>query len=227
MPDGAWRLVYDAESSDGTSNIARALGASFVSVPWRGFAQARSDACVMVTTPWTFMLDADERLTPELRDELLALDPPADVDGYLVARKNVFCGRWIRGAGWWPDRLVRLFRSGRARIEARHAESPASLHETWIVAGRCEQLKSPIEHQAYATSADYLRKFAHYTALEAHGSRDRTGAIAVIAAWAVVPIRAAWLLFARGGVLDGWRGLYVSVGSACYPAVVKWKARSG
>ena len=227
VPGGARSLVVDAESADGTVGVARALGADVVSLPWLGFGQARTDAAAMARTPWIFMLDADERLTPALRDELATLEPPPDVDAYSVARMNFFCGRWIRGAGWWPDRLVRLFRNGRARIEARNARSAQAVHETWRVSGRCLELNAPLEHQSYPTVLDYRRKFAYYTALEADGSRGRVGTGSLIAAWIMVPLRALWLLIVRRGIFDGWRGVYVCVGSACYPAAVLWKARLG
>jgi hypothetical protein len=216
--------VYDAESSDGTVSLAKALGATVTSRPWLGFAQSRVDAAAMVRTPWTFMLDADERLTTALRDEIAALDPPGDVDAYSVARMNVFCGRWIRGAGWWPDRLVRLFRTGRATVDSRNAGTAQSVHETWRTAGQSAQLQAPLEHHSYPTIETYREKFARYTALEADGLRGRVGIGAMIAAWLMLPLRALWLLIGRRGLLDGWRGVYVCVASACYPAVILWKA---
>ena len=226
LPNTSPRLVYDAESADATPEIARDLGAEVVSRPWLGFARARTDAAAMVKTSWVFMLDADERLTPELRDELIALEPPAGVDAYSVARMNILCGRWIRGAGWWPDRLVRLFRNGRATLESRSAESAHAVHETWRVSGRCPQLKAALEHQSYPTLRAYRQKFATYTALEAAGLRGRVGLGSLLSACAMVPVRALWLLIGRRGLLDGWRGAYVCLGSACYPAAVRWKARS-
>ena len=224
LPDGARSLVYDAESRDGTIGVAISRGADVVVRPWAGFAAARTDAAATVRTPWIFMLDADESLTPELREELTLLEPPADVDAYSVARRNFFCGGWIRGAGWWPDRLVRLFRNGRAVIKARNATSAHSVHETWRVDGRCVPLGAPLEHRSYPTLHAYRRKFAHYTALEANGMQSRVGITPVIVAWFVAPLRALWLLIGRRGIMDGWRGAYVSVASAYYPAVVSWEA---
>jgi glycosyltransferase involved in cell wall biosynthesis len=219
--------VYDAESGDGTAAAARALGATVVSRQWLGFARARVDAAALVRTPWVFMLDADERLTPDLRAEIASLEPPHDIDAYSIARMNFFCGRWIRGAGWWPDRLVRLFRNGRVVIEARNADSQRSVHETWRAAGGCAQLRAPLEHHSYPTIESYREKFARYTSLEAEAMRGRSSLGALIGAWLMAPLRSLWLLIGRRGILDGWRGAYLSVASACYPAVVRWKARSG
>ena len=222
VPPAAVKLVYDAQSEDLTRAVAGGLGARVVTTPWRGFLHARQMAVTLVETPWTFMLDADERVTPELADELRALQPPEDVVAFSLPRRNVFCGRWIRGAGWWPDRLVRMFRTGDAVVAARSGTGDAALHEDWVPQGKSGQLKWPIEHHSYQTLEDYRRKFAEYTEIEA--KNDAPGATAVFGAWLIVPLRFAWLYLGRRGLLDGWQGAYVSAGSALYPAAVATKA---
>jgi glycosyltransferase involved in cell wall biosynthesis len=217
VPAGSQALVYDAMSSDQTVGIARSLGAQVVRSPWQGYVRTRAAAARHVSTPWTFMLDADERLTISLRDELARLEPPADVTAYSVPRRNWFCGKWMRCAGWWPDRLVRLFRTGTAHVSARSDQRDADLHETWRTSGRCAQLTEPIEHYSYRTVTDYWRKFVRYTDLE--GRSGRASGLRLAAAWLGAPLRFAWLLFARGGLVEGWRGMVVCLGSAFYPAV--------
>jgi glycosyltransferase involved in cell wall biosynthesis len=216
LPAGSRALVYDAQSADDTTEIARSLGADVAVAPWQGFAPAREEAAAQVNTAWTFMIDADERITPELAAELERLEPPSAVVAYCVARRNWFCGRWIKSAGWWPDRLVRLFRTGQARISAT-----ADVHETWTPLGASAQIGAPLDHHSYESVAEYRRKFARYTDLEAQ-TQD-CGLAGVAAAWLVMPLRAIWFLVRRGGVLEGWRGAYVSVASALYPAVVATK----
>ncbi|MDQ6766469.1 MAG: glycosyltransferase family 2 protein [Candidatus Eremiobacteraeota bacterium] len=225
LPEKSVALVYDAFSDDATVEIARSLGATVIQARWAGFARAREDAAALVKTGWTFMLDADERVTKELTQEIAALEPAINVSAYSLARRNHFCGRWIRSAGWWPDRLVRLFRTGQATMIARGSSSHA-VHETWQPHGGCVALRFPIDHFSYASVAEYRRKFALYSALEARGAR--VGLARVVAAWAAVPLRAAWFLVRRGGVFEGWRGAYVCTGSALYPAVVatkRWASR--
>lgn len=219
LPAQSRALVYDAESDDATVDVARSLGARVAIAPWAGFAQAREHAHAMVQTPWTFMLDADERITPELARELAGLEPPQEVSAYSLPRRNWFCGRWIKGAGWWPDRLVRLFRTGRARLTAR---GTSGVHETWVPLGKSAELVAPLDHYSYTEVGSYRRKFAIYTELEAQAMK--AGAGRVIAAWLSVPLRATWLLLRRGGILEGWRGIYISAGSAAYPAVVATKS---
>ncbi len=223
LPPGAPVIVYDTGSEDDTPAQAAGFGARVVRGEWRGFVATRREALAAVATPWTFMLDADERLTDALRDELLALDPPASVDGYRVTRRNWFCGRWIRGAGWWPDRLLRLFRTSAATVSSTSGDGPWAVHETWSVPGRCCDLASPLEHDTYPTLASYRRKFAAYTDLEARAVRPSlTG---LVASWVLVPVRFAWLWLWRRGILDGWRGAFLCAASAAYPAVVASKSR--
>ncbi|MBV8082081.1 MAG: glycosyltransferase family 2 protein [Candidatus Eremiobacteraeota bacterium] len=226
IPAGANVLVYDSSSSDATADLARSRGALVVEAPWRGFAQTRVDAAGLVRTPWTFMLDADERVTAELAVELTQLDPPPDVMAYSVSRRNYFCGAWVRGAGWWPDRLVRLFRTdglrnGSVMIEARNS-GDASLHETWLVLGESAQLDAPLEHRSYADLAEYRAKFERYTDIEA--SAVSPDVFALLNASTVFPLRALWLYLGRGAIADGWRGAYIAWYSAFYPVVVAAKA---
>ncbi len=221
LPGQSAVTVYDAFSTDSTVGIAVSLGAAVVQAPWGGYVQARTSAARQVTTPWTFMLDADERISPELMREIDALEPPDDVGGYSIPRRNHFCGRWIRSSGWWPDRLVRLIRTGRARMTARGSGANA-VHETWLPEGRTLDVQSAIDHYSYKSVADYRRKFALYTGLEAQA--QSSGLSTVILAWGTAPLRLAWNLVRHGGLLEGWRGVYVCSGSALYPAVVATKS---
>jgi len=220
VPPDAPVVLYDAQSTDETRTIARRRGADVVVAPWRGFVESRRAAAALVRTPWTFMLDADERLTPELAAELAALEPPPAVESYSVPRRNVFCGRWVRCAGWWPDRLVRLFRTGQASLSA----TPGQLHEKWSTPGDCIDLLSPIEHESYRSLKEYAQRFGRYTSAEARAMQPSVAKAAL--AWALSPARALWLLGPRAGLRDGWRGAFIAVASAAYPAVAATKALS-
>lgn len=227
LPDSP-KLVFDAGSDDGTADAARAAGAMVHVEPWRGFVPARTAAAALVTTPWTFMIDADERLTAELRYELHALNPASSVVAYSVPRRNWFMRKWVRGAGWWPDRLVRLFRTGQARAvghlspQGSTRSSDSTIHERWMPDGAGSALQAPIDHHSYPTLESYRKKFANYTMLEARHTLASPGAVTT--AWLLVPVRFVWLLFGRRGLLDGWRGFYICAGSALYPAVAATKS---
>lgn len=222
LPVGAHALVFDSESTDRTLAIAADLGARVAVAPWRGVGPAREAAEQLVQTEWLFTLDADERVTPELAAEIASIVPSAENDAYSVPRANYFGGQWIKGAAWWPDRQVRMYRRGRATQSAENARRRAAGHVYYEAPGRTAELRGPVVHFSYASVEDYRRKFKRYTDAEAGAGRATFAQ--VVGAWLVMPLRAAWLLTWRRGVLDGWPGIYVSVASALYPAVVATKA---
>ena len=225
LPAASAALVYDAQSRDRTREVAASLGARVYVVPWHGFEVARAAAGLLVKTEWVFVLDADERVSTSLREELLALETRPDIDAYTVPRANHFCGRWIRGAAWWPDRQVRLYRRGRAKLTASDPRKRAGGHVYFSAPGRTADLDGHVIHYSYASIDDYRRRFKRYTDSEASAGPATFREAA--AAWLVMPLRAAWLLVVRRGLLDGWRGVYVSIASALYPAVVATKAWRG
>src|ERR1700687_248 len=110
-------VVVDSFSVDRTSEIATSLGARVVEVPFNGFGELRNRAIAACKYDWLFSLDADERCTEQVRDEILKLmagSPPHEV--YLVPRRSYMMGRWIRGSGWYPNyRQPQLFRKGAMR----------------------------------------------------------------------------------------------------------------
>jgi glycosyltransferase involved in cell wall biosynthesis len=223
VPAGAPLLVVDAESSDATVAIARERGAEVVVFPWRGFVAARRAALGRVTTPWTFMLDADEALDAELAAAVRAAEPGPDADGFAVRRATYLCGRPMRYGTWGRDAPLRLFRSDRATLVAAPvAGGAAELHERWVVPGRVAPLAGALHHDSYPTLAAYRAKFARYTEIEARGVRGTL--VRLLRAAALAAPRAFWALVVRQGWRDGWRGAFVAAASAWYPVAVAWKA---
>jgi glycosyltransferase involved in cell wall biosynthesis len=223
VPAGAVSLVIDAESADATVELARARGARIIVRPWDGFVATRRFALEQVRTEWTFMLDADEALDHALGTAILTAQPGDATDAYAIRRATFFCGRPMRHGAWGSDTPVRLFRTSRATLLASPAAGgEAEIHERWRVPGRVERLGGELLHYSYPTLASYREKFGRYTSLEARGLRATAVSFAGAAALAV--LRAPWLLVVRGGWRDGWRGAFVALASAAYPAVVAWKA---
>lgn len=220
---GTARIVIDAESTDETVNIARGLGAQVIVRPWRSFLEAREYALSLVRTPFAFFLDADEALDDELRAAILAAEPAEDLAAYRILRLNLFCAQAIYGAGWYPEYVVRLFRSGRVHLEAHPATaSGAPLHERVVADGTLADLPGTLVHDSYPSVASYWRKFARYTALEA--ATLATSPIDLLKTIIVAALRFVWLLVGRRAMFDGWRGFIVAFGSALYPVAAHWKA---
>ncbi|MGH8558821.1 MAG: glycosyltransferase family 2 protein, partial [Methylococcales bacterium] len=107
-------IVADSGSTDGMIEKAESLGARVVQIPFRGFGDLRNRAMAHCQHPWIFSLDADERCTPELADEIIrTIRSAGSNDVYRVPRRNYFMGRWIRHSGWYPNyRQPQLFRKG-------------------------------------------------------------------------------------------------------------------
>lgn len=219
LPAGMQTFVLDHESSDATVAIAQARGARVAVRPFEGFVSARRLALAHVRTPWTLMIDADERPDGVLREAIVAASP--DADGYVVSRTTYYCGKPLRM--WSGERLLRLFRTDRARLEAAPAAGGAAqLHERWICRGRVLTLEGTLEHYSYPDAASYRAKYEAYTSVEARGVRASAAAAALQTL--LVPLRFAHALLRRGAALDGPDGWRIAWYSSLYPAVVQWKA---
>jgi glycosyltransferase involved in cell wall biosynthesis len=155
-------VVVDTGSTDRTVELARACTDRVVTTDWQGFGPTKNFALDQARGDWVFSLDTDERVPPALQAEILAaVAADGPLDGYRVARKNYFCGRWIRHLGWYPDYTLRLFRRGRGRFRDRE------VHEEVVVDGPLGTLKTPLEHYSYRSVSDYVARMDRYARLAA------------------------------------------------------------
>jgi glycosyltransferase involved in cell wall biosynthesis len=125
-------VVVDSESTDSTRELAAGCGARVIVNPWPGFSAQKQLAIDSASHDWIFSLDADERVSPELResiDTLRSQDESMPADGYRVARRAFYMGRWIRGGGWYPDYQLRLFNRTRGRWSERLIHESVSMAE--------------------------------------------------------------------------------------------------
>lgn len=158
-------FVLDSGSTDATREIAQNMSATFVHHDWEGFAEQKNWGLdhLPITQPWVFILDADEVITPDLRNELLrvASDAGCDVNGFYVNRFFIFLGKRIRHCGYYPSWNLRFFRHGKARYEVR------AVHEHMIVEGKVGYLKHDMEHYDRRGLEHYIAKHNQYSTLEA------------------------------------------------------------
>jgi hypothetical protein len=212
-------LVIDHESQDATASVARERGARVIVRPFDSFVRARRFALTQVHTRWTLMIDADEALDTRLHDAIVSA--PEDFDAYSVSRTTFYCGKPLRM--WRGEILLRLFKTGRVRLEsAPAAGGDAHLHERWVSEGPSAILDGTLLHYSYPTPEAYRAKYEAYTSVEAAGlapSRRKYAAELVRA-----PLRFVWYALVRGALLDGLPGLRVAWTSACYLTVVRRKA---
>ncbi|MFY9665511.1 MAG: glycosyltransferase family 2 protein [Candidatus Cybelea sp.] len=219
LPRGIALLVLDAGSRDHTVAFARGAGARVIQREWTDFVDARRFALSQVQTPWVLMIDADEALDDVACDAIVSASRAQDA--YRIKRTTYFCGKPMRI--WRNEPLLRLFRADRVTLEAHPAAaSTAQLHEAWSCDGRVGDLPGTLLHYSYPDLRSYRAKYERYTSVEAERMNGSAGAL--FAACAAGAGRLAWLLFARGAVLDGPRGWYVAYRSATYAAVTARKA---
>ncbi len=196
-------IVVDSGSEDGTPDVCRALGARVYVHDWPGFGIQKNRALAYAQHDWVLSLDADERVTAEVRTEIESAIN-ADKDGYYLPRLSQFCGRFIHHCGWYPDYVLRLFK----RTKARFTED--IVHEQVLLQGLSGFLKAPLLHYTYLDATDVERKTVQYATAGAQQSYLR-GKRAHI--WDA-PLRGAWAfirtLLLRAGFLDGIAGYRIA-----------------
>lgn len=198
-------IVVDSGSTDETCNIAREMGAQVhVQGDWPGFGPQKNRALGYAGKDWIFSIDADERVTPELRGEIEQAMRAGKADGYYCPRLSQFCGQFVHHSGWYPDYVLRLFKRSAGKF------SESLVHESVLLTGRSEKLKNPLLHYSYLTADDVERKVEQYSTAAAQqmyqsGKRSSLVGATLRGGWAFVR---TYLL--RLGVLDGSAGLNIA-----------------
>lgn len=201
-------VVVDSGSTDGTREIAEALGARVVNTSdWPGFGLQKNRALDLARGRWVLSLDADERVSPALAERIRAVVAAdnAAVQGYELSRLSRFCGQWIRHGDWYPDRVLRLFRRGQGRF------TDDLVHERLQVTGRVERLSGDLLHDTMPTLHDALDKMNRYSSGRAQdkvraGKRGGLASALGHGLWAF--LRSYWV---KRGFLDGRLGFVLAV----------------
>jgi len=203
-------IVADSHSTDRTAEIAKSLGARVVQIPFEGFGKLRNDAVAACTHEWIFSLDADERCTDEVRDEMRHIvDQPGAADAYYVPRRNCFMGRWIKHCGWYPDyRQPQLFRRG-----AVVYSGVDEVHEGFEIKGSTGYLSHAIWQIPFRNLAEVVAKGNRYSSLGAE-KLARTGRRASMISALMHALTAFVRIYVlKLGFLDGWAGFVLALGN--------------
>lgn len=212
--------VLDSLSSDRTVELACQAGAEVRQRPFVNYAEQRNAALEMFPAQWIFFVDADERGTPELGEEIRRVIREESAVGWWVPRRNYIWGRWIRHTGWYPDYQLRLLKRGFA-----HYDPAREVHEIVILDGPDGHLQNPLIHYNYATVRQFLQKQDFYATYEA-GILVKQGIRPRPHNFVLQPlrefIRRYWTL---QGYKDGGHGLLLSLLMAYYTFVAYWRAR--
>lgn len=202
-------IVVDSASTDGTIEVAREFTQQvYIFSEWPGFGPQKNRALSYASHNWILSLDADERVTPELRAEIEVALQNAQIDGYEIPRLSSFCGRFIRHSGWHPDYVLRLFRRGKGRF------SDALVHESVQLKGKVAQLKQPMLHYSYRNFEDVITKLNCYSTaasgmLALKGKKGGLFQAVLHGFWAFIRT-----YFLRAGFLDGREGFMLAIMNA-------------
>jgi len=214
-------VVVDSHSIDRTVEIARRFTSRVEKREFTGFTEQKRFATGLALGPWILNIDADERVTGELRDEILAaLDAGSTAEGFLVPRLTWYLGKFVRHGTWYPDRKLRLFRKESSRWIG------GSVHESLEVDGPVGALRNPILHYSFRTLADHHATIDRFTRLSALdlARRGRGGSIFRLFIHPPATFIKSYLL--RFGFLDGWRGLVIAALSAKHSYLKYRRART-
>ncbi|MFQ6069164.1 MAG: glycosyltransferase family 2 protein [Candidatus Aminicenantales bacterium] len=199
-------VVVDSYSDDETLKIARRYNCRIFHRKWKDYADQKNYASSRARHPWIFSLDADERISPELKAEILSLkDRDHSYSGFSIPVSNYYLGKWIRHTGWYAARQIRLFLKERAHWEGE------SINETLVIEGEVGKLRGKIHHFAFRSISNELKRMDKYSGLEAKklytaGKKCRLFHLLFSPFSGFMKV-----YFFRLGFLDGFAGLVISV----------------
>lgn len=202
-------VVVDSGSDDDTVAICQKFGALVFENEWPGYGQQKNHALAQAKGNWILSIDADERVTPALRQEIeQAIANPNGCVAWQIPRLSSFCGRFMRHSGWWPDYVTRLFHRDYAKF------SDDIVHERVVVNGLTGTLKEHFLHESIENFEELLTKMNQYTTAGALMSYERQKTASLMKAIG----RGFWAFFRcyvlRAGFLDGCEGFILSVSTA-------------
>ena len=203
-------VVVDTNSSDRTLDIAKSYGAVIAQPQdWPGFGPQKNRALDLATGEWVLSLDADERLTPALKSEIVtAIHDSAHVDCFAIPRLSWYCGRFIRHSGWNPDYVDRLFKRGSARF------SDDLVHERLLPSGQVAKLENPMLHYSFMNYSQVLQKIDRYSTASAEQAFAKGKTSTPLKA----VLHGVWSFFRtyflQAGFLDGPQGFTLAMSNA-------------
>ena len=203
-------ILADSNSSDGTTELAKKMGAKVFHIEFNGYGRLRNEAISHCENEWILSIDADERCTIETKDEILKtlLNPEFDI--YKIPRKNYFMGKWIKHSGWYPNyRQPQLFRKGSMEYDLK------PVHEGYINKSGKEigALRNPIWQIPFKNFDEMIHKANKYSSLGVEKLIDKDLKSSVLKAF----FHGLWSFikhyFLKLGFLDGGAGFVIAFGN--------------
>ena len=215
-------IVVDSQSSDKTVEIAQSFGAKVENTSdWPGFGPQKNRALNLATQEWVLSIDADERVTTELKNEILEIiNGPSGVDCYAIPRLSWYCGKFMKHSGWYPDYVERLFKRGSAKF------SDHLVHERLLPTGPVKKLRNHFLHYSYRNFEQVLKKVDTYSTASAKQAFEKGKRGNLFQAL----FHGFWAFFRtyiiKKGFLDGQYGLALAISNAAtsyYKYIKLWQ----
>ena len=205
-------VIVDSFSTDGTIDICREYTQHVIQRPWTGYRDQKAFAHSQATQDWVLLIDADEQIPGELRDEIReALDRAGDrYAGFAMPRLVFFLNRWWRRGGWYPDFDVRLFRRD---LGTWGGSDP---HEKILVNGAVARLRQPLHHFSYRNIHDHLERINRFTSISSSELAKAGKSWHWMDALARPALRFFYSYVWKRGFLEGFAGFYVAMTAAVY-----------
>ncbi len=219
-------VIVDSDSTDRTVEIARRYTAKIFNREWRGYRDKHEFADAQTSGDWIFWIDADERVTPELKSSIERLRSQRDdelSDGYKIARKTEYMDRWIMHSGWYPDYQMRLYRKANSYWDG------VAPHQIARVSGRIETLEGEFLHYTKRDLSEHHRVTDSYTSLAAEHLVNNGKTIGAFGIFTNAVAAFLRTYIVKQGVRDGVPGLIIA-GFTAYGVFLKyakvWETRN-
>lgn len=210
-------LVVDSFSTDKTEEICQKYNVRFIQNPFQGHIEQKNVALELATHDWVLSLDADEALTPALRESVLNTKNETDFGGYKLNRLTNYCGKWVHYCGWYPDTKIRL-------VNKQHAKwQGVNPHDRLDVLNNAKigQLKGDLLHYSYYTKEDHFKQIHYFGNIAAKEliKKGKTASLLKITVKTSAQFFKSFVL--KRGFLDGKTGFLISIRSA-YATYIKY-----
>lgn len=205
-------VVVDSFSTDRTVEICRQYADRLIQRPWAGYRDQKAFAHSQATQEWVILVDSDERVTAELREEIgraLSADR-GRYTGYELPRLVYYLKRWWRRGGWYPDYDIRLFRRDKATWGG------SDPHEKIIVDGPVRRLQQPLHHFSYRNIDDHMQRINRFTSISSRELKKEKQSFRLGDALLRPAVRFFRSYVIKRGFMEGFAGFYVAVTAAVY-----------
>lgn len=201
-------VVVDSGSTDRTKEICREFGCRVIESKWLGYGKTKRFAVEQASYDWILSIDADEEVTPELKEKIEKILIEPEADGYRIKRKSFYLEKLIKHSGWDRDYPLRLFNKKKGNFNEK------SVHESVKIEGSTSKIDEPILHYTYPSLFSHVQKMNEYTQLAAEMAASENRTSSLIAAITRGAIKFIKMYVLQKGFLDGKVGFLLALHSA-------------